>query len=412
MSDCIVIGAGIVGICCALELQRRGKSVLVIDPNPPGSMTSRGNAGGLGVTEVMPIGSPGLVWQVPGWLLDRYGPLAIEWSHLPAMLGWLWHFRRQCSKALMERNAGALASLLSSCLQDTRELLQQSELSSLLTAQGALTVYPSAESFRRNGLEWQLKIAHGVEAREVDRLAIHDLEPNLRNVHSGWFTPAWCNVTNPHTLATRLADHFCAHGGRIAREQVSDFDLREGRVEAVRTRSGQRHQAARIIIAAGVWSKALCRRLGERVLLEAERGYNTTLPNPGLEIGREIIFGEEKFVASTIDSGIRIGGTAEFARIDAAERPDKADRLLAIAARYLPGLNGEGRENWMGQRPSTPDSLPVIGASSRVDNVIHAFGHGHLGLTMAATTAKLVAAIDAGEPPAIDLQPLHIDRFN
>jgi D-amino-acid dehydrogenase len=412
MTDCLVVGAGIIGIVCGLELLQRGKSVLILDENPPGSMTSAGNAGGLGITEVMPIASPGVSRRVPGWLFDPHGPLAIKWSHLPGMMPWLWRFHRQSSSANMTANARALRDLLSNCMDDTRALLAQSGLSHLLTENGALTVFPSAASFDNNQLEWRIKQENGVEATRVDKLAIHDLEPNLSNVHSGWFTPAWCNVEDPLVLATRLADIFLSSGGSIRREKVVKLERDETQIRSLSTANGTEYQAGQYIIAAGIWSKSLCSQLGEKVLIESERGYNTTLADPGVEIGREIIFGEEKFVASNIGSKLRIGGAAEFAGIDAPPNYGRSDRLLSIAHRYLPGLNSNGRENWMGHRPSTPDSLPVICASSKIDNVMYAFGHGHLGLTMAATTAKLIANLSDAESPAIDLRPCHIDRFN
>jgi len=412
VTDCLVVGAGIIGIACGLELLRRGKSVLILDENLPGSMTSAGNAGGLGITEVMPIASPGVSRRVPGWLLDPYGPLAIKWSHLPGMLPWLWHFHRQSSFNNMTANAKALRDLLSVCMDDTRALLKQTRLSHVLTENGALTVFPSAASFDNNQLEWRVKKENGIEAVRVDKLAIHDLEPNLRNVHSGWFTPAWCNVKEPLVLATSLADIFRASGGIIRREKVVKLNRDQNHLRSVSTAGGTEFQAGQYVIAAGIWSKSLCNQLGEKVLIESERGYNTTLPDPGLEIGREIIFGQEKFVASSIGSKLRIGGAAEFAAIDTPPNYRRSDRLLEIAHRYLPQLNSNGRENWMGQRPSTPDSLPVICASKQLNNVLYAFGHGHLGLTMAASTAKFIGSISDAEAPSINLRPCHIDRFN
>jgi D-amino-acid dehydrogenase len=412
MTDCLVVGAGIIGITCGLELLKRGKSVLILDENPPGSMTSAGNAGGLGITEVMPVASPGVTRKVPGWLFDPCGPLAIKWSHLPSMAPWLWRFHRQSSFANMSANARALRDLLSSCMVDTRELLRQSGLSGVLTENGALTVFPSQASFDNNRLEWRIKQENGVDATRVDKLAIHDLEPNLRNVHSGWFTPAWCNVEDPLALATSLAGVFLSSGGSIRQEKVVKLRCDGNRVHSLISANGAAYRAAQYVIAAGIWSKSLCRQLGEGVLLESERGYNTTLPEPGLQIGREIIFGEEKFVASTIGSKLRIGGAAEFAATDSPPNYARSDRLLSIANRYLPGLNANGRENWMGQRPSTPDSLPVICVSRKRNNVLYAFGHGHLGLTMAATTAKLIGNLVDAENPPIDLRPCHIDRFN
>jgi D-amino-acid dehydrogenase len=327
-------------------------------------------------------------------------------------LPWLWRFHRQSSFDNMTANAKALRELLSICMDDTRALLAQNGLSQVLTENGALTVFPSAASFDNNELEWRVKKENGVEAIRVDKLAIHDLEPNLSNVHSGWFTPAWCNVTDPLLLATSLADRFLSSGGTIRREKVVKLDRGENRIRSLLTANATEYQARQYVIAAGVWSKPLCHQLGEKVLIESERGYNTTLPDPGVEIGREIIFGEEKFVASTIGSKLRIGGAAEFAGVSTPPNYRRSDRLLAIAHRYLPGLNSQGRENWMGHRPSTPDSLPVICASSKVNNVMYAFGHGHLGLTMAATTANLIGKLCDAESPAIDLRPCHIDRFN
>lgn len=312
----------------------------------------------------------------------------------------------------MNANSQALRDLLAPCLDDMRGLLKQTRLSHLLTENGALTVYPSAQSLHKNDLEWQVKKSNGIEALPVDRLAIHDLEPNLRNVHSGWFTPAWCNVTDPYYLATSLAEIFQSRGGLICRQRVARLNRGRNKLESVSTNTGSEHKAGKYIIAAGIWSKPLCHQLGEKVLIESERGYNTTLPDPGVEIGREIIFGEEKFVASTINSSLRIGGAAEFAGVDTAPNYRRSDRLLDIANRYLPELNSQGRENWMGHRPSTPDSLPVICASGKADNVLYAFGHGHLGLTMAATTAKLIGKLSDNESSQIDIQPCHINRFN
>lgn len=412
MTDCLVIGAGIIGISCGLELLRRGKSVVILDENLPGSMTSSGNAGGLGITEVMPIGSPGVIKQVPKWLMDPYGPLSIKISHLPAMLPWFWRFHRESSKTRMIANSKALSNLLAASLDDTKELLKRSGISGMLTEEGALTVYPSEQSMRENSLEWQVKQDNGVNALKVDRLAIHDLEPDLHHVECGWFTPQWCNVTDPFLLTTRLAERFQSNGGRLYQTHALSFKRGHDKISAVVANDGNEYPANQYVVAAGIWSKSLCRQLGENVLLESERGYNTTLPNPGLEIGREIIFGEEKFVASTIGSSLRIGGAAEFAGIDTPPNFKRSDRLLAIANRYLPGLNCEFRENWMGHRPSTPDSLPVIGHSGKVTNLMYAFGHGHLGLTMAATTAKIIGNLSRGEASPVDLEPCRINRFN
>jgi D-amino-acid dehydrogenase len=166
------------------------------------------------------------------------------------------------------------------------------------------------------------------------------------------------------------------------------------------------------VVAAGAWSGALARLLGDRVLLESERGYNTTLPSPGVTLEREVIFAERKFVATPLSIGLRIGGAAEFGGLDAEANFKRSEALVTLASRYFPNLSRDNGIAWAGHRPATPDSLPVIGPSPRSANIFYAFGHGHLGLTQAATTGKLIADLVAGRAPPIDLAPYSISRFN
>ena len=237
------------------------------------------------------------------------------------------------------------------------------------------------------------------------------MEPALENAGFGMYTPQWCNTTDPYQLVRGLADYFLKQGGNIVAEGVSKLSISDNQLNVISTSQDQAIPCDQVVIAAGVWSKALCQQLGEKVLLESERGYNTTLPDPKVKLNRQITFGEEKFVVTNIGKGLRIGGAAEFAGIDAPVNYKRSQKLVEIARRYMPGLDDSGGEKWMGHRPSTPDSLPVIGRSSRYNNVHYAFGHAHGGLTMAATTGKLVAQSIGREPTAIDLTPFLIDRF-
>jgi D-amino-acid dehydrogenase len=170
-------------------------------------------------------------------------------------------------------------------------------------------------------------------------------------------------------------------------------------------------EADQVVIAAGAWSKTLAQRIGDRVLLESERGYNMTLPRSGVSLKRQLIFAERKFVATPLSCGLRIGGAAEFGGLNAAANFKRSHALVALARRYLPGLQTEGGTEWAGHRPATPDSLPVIGRSPQLPDVFYAFGHGHLGLTQAATTGRLVSDLLFQRPPPIDLHPYSIGRF-
>ena len=411
-TQCAVIGAGIVGISCGLSLLDKGFGVTLLDPEPPGSQTSSGNAGGFGFTDVMPLAGPGMLPRVPGWLLDPCGPLFIKPAHLPKLLPWLWRFYRAGAPANVEHSARALAALLEASEDDTRAAVAAAGLSDLFTEKGAITVYRSRESATKDQLEWAVKRSHGVEVVELpDAAAIAEREPELENAGFGYFTPAWCNTTDPHRYSVRLADHFTQRGGKLLAQRVQG--IRPGADDIELTMDGNdRKRFDRVVIAAGAWSGQLCEQLGERVLLESERGYNTTIDDPGVSLAHQVIFGEEKFVISRINNGLRIGGAAEYAGLETPPNYRRSEVLVDIARRYLPGLRDEGARQWMGHRPSTPDSLPVIGRSHRHPGVIYAFGHGHYGLTMAATTGKLVAEIVADHPPALDLAPYDIARFN
>ncbi len=408
----LVVGAGIIGVCSALALRRAGFSITLADPEPPGAMASYGNAGAIAVTEVMPLSAPGLVWRLPRWLLDPLGPLSIRWRHLPALLPWLWRFSCCTRGAEIERISRALAALMGTAMADFRPLLGAAGIAHTLVENGALTVYRDAGAFARDAVEWETKRARGVRFEVVDAGEIARLEPALgRDFGCGVFAPDWSHVLDPYEVVSAVAALFEREGGQKLAARVADFEFRDGHPVAARASTGERIGFDQVVVAAGVWSKALARRLGSRVLLACERGYNTTLPAPGVTIHREVIFAQDKFVMTPMRMGLRIGGAAEFAGIDAAADYRRCKALLTLARRHVPGLDARGGTEWMGQRPSCPDSLPVIGRSPHHPNVLYAFGHGHLGLTQAATTGRLVATLARGAQPDIDLRPFRIDRF-
>ena len=306
----------------------------------------------------------------------------------------------------------ALQNLLEPTMPITRILLKKANLAHMITTRGALTVYKNKSGPVKNSLEWNIKQARGVACEFVDAAKIKTMEPALENISCGVFTPEWCNIINPYQLTLGLANYLSTLGGKIYREQIDSIKVKDQRAISATTSSGKCITFDNFFICAGIWSKSLCQSIGERVIIESERGYNTTLPNPGFELSRQIIFGDHKLVMTSINEGLRIGGAAEFAGIDAVPNYTRSTRLLELAMRYIPDLNTEGETQWMGHRPSTPDSMPVISKSGKLTNVFHAFGHGHLGLTMAAVTAKLIGQLAVNETPSINIDPFDIKRFN
>ena len=404
----VIIGAGIIGLACAHAFVRQGIRTTIIDRDPGGDKASLGNAGGLAVTEVVPASMPGLLWKVPRWLLDPLGPLSLDWRSLPAMAPWLVRFAQVSRPRETARLCNALAALHAPAVDDTRALLHAIGLGHDLHERGALAVYESIRGFAADAREWALRRAFGVTCHELSGDEARAMEPALGPlVLRAVFMPQWAHVSDPRRIVDGLRHWVVSHGAALVAGEVAAIDP-SGHL---RLRNGSVLAFDRVIVAAGAWSGVLSRPLGDRTLLASERGYNTTIAAPGIRLDREIIFAERKFVATPLSCGLRIGGAAEFAHADAPANDARARVLLGLARRYLPGVQGEGTP-WMGVRPTTPDSLPVIGRSPRHRNVFYAFGHGHYGLTHAATTARLLHALVTDRPASVPLAPYSIGRFS
>jgi D-amino-acid dehydrogenase len=405
--DVLIVGAGVVGLGCAYHLRKDGLAVTVVDRDPEGDKCSFGNAGGIGITEVVPAAVPGVFWRVPGWLLDPLGPLALRPSHAPRLIPWLLRFSRSAAPREVARISAALAALNLRVYDDLVPMLAETGLSGELFRKGALSVYESDAGFERDRAEWALKRSLGIETAEISGDEARKMEPALGPiVQRAIMTPQWGHVTDPKRIVDGLRRWLMANGVRFERGEVSDLTA-----SSLTLADGRGLSAGRIVIATGAWSGLLARRIGDRVLLESERGYNTTLPAPGVALEREVIFAERKFTATPLICGLRIGGAAEFAGLTAPANYRRSRALVTLARRYLPDLKIDGGTEWMGHRPATPDSLPVIGRSPRHASVLYAFGHAHVGLTLAATTGRLIADLVAGRPAVVDLSPYSIARF-
>jgi D-amino-acid dehydrogenase len=403
-----VVGAGIVGLACAWHLAEAGLSVTVVDRDPAGDKTSYGNAGGIATAEIVPASVPGLIWKVPGWLIDPLGPLAIRPGHAPRLIPWLWRFMGASRPSEVQRCTAALAALNTRVYDDLLPMLQGAGLAGELHQRGALFVYESQAALDAEAHDWRMRREFGIAHEMLGGDAARALEPALgARIACAVRTPGWSHVGDPKRLTEGLRQALAARGVTFVTGEVERVTP-DGQIQC---RGGETVRAERVVIAAGAWSGALVAGLGDRVSLESERGYNLTLPNPGVALDGMVIFAERKFVATPLDCGLRIGGAAEFGGLDAKPNYDRSMRLATLAERYLPGLNVTDGKPWCGHRPATPDSLPVIGASPRHANIVYAFGHGHLGLTQSATTGRLVSDILLGRAAPIDLSPYSISRF-
>jgi D-amino-acid dehydrogenase len=324
----------------------------------------------------------------------------------------LVRFAKVSTTQEVERISQALAAIQARIYDDLLPMLKEMGLTNELHRKGALSVYETEAGYRQDAAEWRYKGSHGVAFEELTAEQARRMEPALGPLtHRAVFTPQWSHVSDPKRWMGAARDWLRTQGVIIRQSEVRHLASTDSSAVSVESDSGSL-KADRAVIAAGAWSAELARRLGDRVLLESERGYNMTFPEPGITLTRELIFAERKFVATPLSCGLRIGGAAEFGGLKAAPNFKRSRVLVDLARRYLPGLRTEGGTSWAGHRPTTPDSLPVISRAQHHPQVFYAFGHGHLGLTQAATTGRLVSELVFDQTSSIDLQPYDIGRFS
>lgn len=409
--ETVIIGAGIVGICTAAFLAEAGQPVTVIDRTGICEETSSGNAAAFAFSDVLPLSHKGMAAQVPKWLADPLGPLSIPPAYLPKLLPWLYRFWRAGAPGLYERSLAAQAGLMKLAEAEWMGLMERSGTRPMLREDGSLELYESEAEFQASLPGWAARDRFGIAYRHLTRDELADYQPGLSSDFArATLVPGWKTVSDPRDLGKAVWRYAEAKGATFLKGDVA-FAMPSGEGIMVQLRQGRTVHARRLIVAAGAWSHLLARRFGEKVPLETERGYNTTLPKGAFDVRRQLIFSGHGFVITPLDTGLRIGGAVELGGLNRPPNFARSKAMLDKAQRFLPGLDASGGREWMGYRPSLPDSLPVICRSARHDNVHYAFGHGHLGLTQSAATGRLIRDLVLGQTPPVDLTPFGAARF-
>ncbi|MBS9476983.1 NAD(P)/FAD-dependent oxidoreductase [Ancylobacter radicis] len=410
-NDIAVIGAGIVGLACAFHLQAAGRSVVLVERGGIAEGASFGNAGAFAFTDILPLASPGILRKAPRWLLDPLGPLAIPPAYALNIAPWLLRFWRA---SLPDRYAHSLkvqSAMMRLAARAMSEMVAGAGLTEHVRADGNLQLYESEAELDAARPGWDAREKEGIAFEHVRGYRLAELQPGLApRFVAGTFTPNWKTVADPYHFALALFEQVMARGARIVSGEVVAIEPQTAGV-SLRLTDGTTINSAQAVIAGGAWSRPLAATLGDKVPLETERGYNTTLPPGAFDVRRQLTFGGHGFVVTPLSTGIRVGGAVELGGLKAPPNYKRSQAMLTKAAAFLPGLKTTGGTQWMGFRPSLPDSLPVIGRASADPRIIHAFGHGHLGLTQSAATGRLVAELATGRPLSLDLSPFRPDRF-
>ncbi len=406
----IVVGAGIVGISTALWLQRDGHDVVLMDKDKPGQAASYGNSGLIANWAVTPVTYPGLWWALPRMVLDRRAPLFLKWRDMPKMAPWLAKFMGNATDRKTRQIANSMATLLTDAVDQHRALVKGTAVESWVHDSKINFLYPTRRAFDRDKYNYDLMADAGQHADVITGPAVHEEEPILGpRIQCIAQMSGTGHITDPGNYAAKLAEHFAAQGGRFVRATVQDFGFTGGHVSQVRTDQGA-FDCAKAVVTSGIWSKELTRKLGLNIPVESERGYHVIYENPSELPRNPMLLSDGKFGVNAMDMGLRFAGTVELARHTSPQSQRPLDLIQGYVKATFPNLTCTGTQEWMGNRPTLPDSVPIIGPLKDT-GIFAGFGHQHVGLTSGPKTGRLLAQMIGGAGPNIDMAPYSADRY-
>lgn len=421
-----VVGGGIIGTCIALQLQKSGKQVTLIERDKDCNGASSGNAGHIATEQVHPVASLGILKQIPSMLFDPLGALRIDYRYLPQLMPWFVKLLLALLPKPYQHSCSALQVINGQALAEWQGLLAEENLSHLMPVNGSYLVAEKQSSLQNlqqqiTGLE-----KSGVTVDFIEQNQLLNELPILNDKQlGGLFFPETAHVVNPKTVCQSLMAQFCKHGGQLIYDEVVNVQEQETCVDVGLKNSNELLTVDKAVIACGIFSKQLVKQLTNiNPPLQAERGYHlmtdlsdpqnsnltTSSSTPIIEplISAPVSSIDRRFIMTPMEHGLRLAGTVEYSTTHASPNYQRATNLLPLANGMLNQPLKAIDKPWMGLRPTLPDSLPVIDRRGRIG---YAFGHQHLGLTQSAITAKWITDLMNDRQPSVDLSAYRLGRF-
>ncbi len=406
-----IIGAGIVGVSTAIWLQRAGHEVTLIDRAGPAEGTSQGNGGILASCSMVPVTGPGLIGKAPRMLFDPNQPLFLRWGYLPKLAPWLIRYLRNANAEDTRRIASAVAPIVGDSLSEHQSLAKGTGAEKWIVPSDYLYVYNDRAHYESDAFAWSLRGENGYSWDELDGPAFRDYDPIFaEDLGFAVRLGDHGRITDPGQYVRDLADHVVKTGGRLLKAHVTDIALENGQVAGVRA-GGETVPCDAVVLATGVWSSPLAKKLGLNVPLESERGYHLEFWDPSFMPRAPVMIASGKFVATPMEGRLRLAGVVEFGGLDAppSRAPFNLLRKNGLAA--FPGLTFSHETEWMGHRPAPADSIPVIGEIPGAPGAYTGFGHHHIGLTGGPKTGRILSQLISGQKPNLDLGAHSPARF-
>ncbi len=409
MKSIAVVGAGIIGICSAYFLKKSGFSVTLIDKEDPGTMTSFGHACSFADYANVPVNYPGLIWDVPKMLLKKDGPLAVDFFYILKNLPWALSFLKNCKKEKVDEIASSLTNLLKHSQISYDEIFKEVNVQEYISHEENLYLFDTKKSLLDYEYANIIRKNNRVKVRNLNKEEVKELEPNIADVYyAGQLFTGSRHTTNPLAISIKIFDKFLELGGIYIKQNVTNLIQKENSIDL--SLGYKKNSFDKIIVCAGAWSNQIANMIGENFPLDTERGYHILFNTNEKLIKRPVAWSESGFYLIQIHDGVRAAGTVEIAGINKKPNLKRIKMIERQSRKVLPQL-GEIKSTWMGRRPTLPDSLPIIGTSSKNKNIIYAFGHQHIGWTLGAITGKIVSTISNDKTPNINIEAYSPNRF-
>lgn len=415
----LVIGGGVIGSACAFRLAQAGRDVLLLNADGPEAAASYGNAGHIATEQLFPLASKEVLRNSWRYLLDADSPLRVRAGYLLPLMPWLARFAWAAREQAYLRGVAALVALQQSALADMTDLLADAGIGHLLHRNGHLEVFETPAGGQAAQAQADRLLAYGVESVLLGADAVRAQVPQLNpGVQGAVQYLGSAHVDDPWAVCLGLREALLRHGGQIRQGRAASIVADASQRASMVLEDGRQLHADQVLVCAGAWSKPLAASLGYRVPLDTERGYHigvNGLPN-GQGTGphkllRPVASNERKVIMTSMSMGLRMTGTVELGGLKLAPDPRRFQLLKRQLQALVPGIDTADMRTWMGFRPSLPDHLPVLGEAPRHKQVFFAFGHQHLGLTLAGVTAAVMAELMQTTTSPVDLKPYAVNRF-